>query len=142
MVCIYCKSETQVTNSRHQIRSGGIWRRRKCLSCGRIFTTAEQVDYEKTWVVLSLGAPKAPRPPKRPFVRDKLYISLYKSLAHRPKATSDAAALTATIIGNLQKITDDGSLTTTTIATLAHQALGHFDKAAATMYAAYHEDVV
>ncbi len=136
MFCINCGAGTQVVNSRHQIRGGSIWRRRKCLACGAVFTTIEQIDYEKLWSVQTAHGQT------RPFLRDKLFVSLYKSLGHRQTADSDAVGLTATVIGNIRKLTDAGVVTSTVIATLAYDALRHFDKAAATMYAAYHNEVL
>jgi transcriptional repressor NrdR len=136
MVCTYCGSATQVNNSRHQRRVNNVWRRRKCLSCGNIFSTIEQVDYEKSWVVQYADSVE------QPFMQDKLLISLYKTCQHRPSALPDALGLTATVMGGLQKIMQHGSVTSTAIATMAHGTLQRFDKAAATMYRAYHEDVL
>jgi transcriptional regulator NrdR family protein len=75
-------------------------------------------------------------------MQDKLLISLYKTCQHRPSALPDALGLTATVMGGLQKIMQHGSVTSTAIATMAHGTLQRFDKAAATMYRAYHEDVL
>ncbi|HEX8226263.1 MAG TPA: hypothetical protein VF572_00165 [Candidatus Saccharimonadales bacterium] len=136
MVCSYCGYKTQTINSRPQKRLNAVWRRRKCLACSRTVTTIEQIDYERTWTV------ESPDIPGRPFLRDTLLISLHKCLAHRPSALSDASALTDTIMGRLGGITQDGHLTTTAIATLSHEALQRFDPAAATMYCAYHADVL
>ena len=77
-----------------------------------------------------------------PFLRDKLFISLYKAVGHRPDAAHDAIGLTATVISKLNKAVQNGSVTTTAIATLSLETLHRFDKAAATFYQAYHADVL
>ena len=132
MVCTYCGSKTHIVNSRHQKRANNVWRRRACRTCGALFTTIEQVDYEKSWVV------QYPDGRSEPFIRDKLLISLHKSLQHRPAALTDSLALTATVMAALGGIIHHGTVTDTAIATLVHQTLQRFDSAAATMYGAYH----
>lgn len=136
MVCTYCSSETHVINSRHQKRANNVWRRRKCLNCNRIVTTVEQIDYEKTWTVAYLNESE------QPFLRDKLLISLYQSCRHRPTALPDALGLTDTVISRLRLAVTDGSVTPTAIATICSETLRRFDKTAATVYKAYHADVL
>lgn len=136
MVCIYCSSETHVINSRSQKRSNSIWRRRKCLNCSSVFSTTEHIDYEKSWVVQYSDSKKLP------FLRDLLYISIYKSLQHRQSSTLDAAGLTATIISSLQKYQANGCLPAAAIATITLDCLKRFDAAAATYYQAFHGDVL
>ena len=136
MVCIKCQSRTKVCNSRLQKRANAIWRRRKCLACRYVFTTQESLDTEKSWVVqYSTALP-------RPFTRDTLFISVFKSLQHRPSATGDATALTATIITQLPAAMQQAELTSTAIAIISLQVLQRFDVAAATFYQAYHGDVL
>jgi transcriptional regulator NrdR family protein len=136
MVCIYCAAPTRISNSRLQIYPNNVWRRRKCTSCRRIVTTIEQIDFQKTWLVVYTDRTESP------FLRDKLLLSLHKSCQHRPSALPDAADLTATVIGRLRIAAVDGTLTATAIATVCHETLRRFDKAAATMYQAYHADVL
>jgi transcriptional regulator NrdR family protein len=170
MFCIYCGSLTRVVNSRYQKRDNRVWRRRECDSCKRVFTTNETIDYEKCWTVAYPGEPKVYRKPPplqtvenykpidpfstqegRSFKREKLYISIFNSLQHRADPIEDAIGITDTVINKLTwaGITSDGTdhegyvaLTTTAIATATHDALKRFDKAAATMYRAYHTDVL
>lgn len=150
MVCTYCSSGTDIINSRHQKRTNSIWRRRSCIDgCGSAFTTLEHVDLEKAWVVQYPGVASQQKPkskpsniPSRPFMRDTLFIGLYKSLQHRPSADTDASALCDTIVGRLQNVAQHGALTATAIATLSYQVLQRFDPVAATLYAAYHADVL
>lgn len=134
MVCIYCKSKTEIVNSRHLSRSNGTWRRRHCLKCGAIITTIEEADYSRQWAVEDKN--------KRfkPFLRDKLYISIYKSLGHRKHAALDATGITQTVISKLNKLSTDGHLTSENIILTVTTCLTRFDKAGAVQYKAYHKD--
>jgi len=143
MVCTFCDSETQVINSRHQKRTNSVWRRRKCTVCEQVFSTSEQVDYEKSWVVQYTGAKGSQPGQPQPFIWDKLLMSIYASLGHRPTALPDALGLTKTIVGTLGKLVgQDGGLQSAAIATISVDTLQRFDKVAATMYRAYHSDVL
>jgi transcriptional regulator NrdR family protein len=75
-----------------------------------------------------------------PFSRDKLFISLYKSCAHRKNAISDATALIETISSKLLFGKDHQAvLSPTTIREMVIEVLGRFDKPAMVHYLAYHE---
>lgn len=133
MVCIYCTSATQVTNSRLQRRANQVWRRRRCIGCGSVFTTHETPDLTTSLVVqYSLRD-------LRPFSRDTLFISLYEALKHRTGAQEDASALTATVIGFLLKETKEGAVAREQLVRTAAATLERFDAVAATMYRAYHK---
>ena len=143
MLCTYCRAETHIINSRHQRRTNSTWRRRKCLRCGAVVTTIEQLDYEKSWRVdYPDTAQKRRNPASRPFLRDKLLLSVHQSLGHRPTALSDALALTHTIVGKIGDSTDQGRIGSADIANATLKALRRFDAAAATMYQAYHVDTL
>ena len=73
-----------------------------------------------------------------PFTRDKLFIAIYESCRHRTTATSDAAGLTETVISQILARPHEGMLQRKDIVQFTHQALERFDKAAATIYLAYH----
>lgn len=131
MVCIYCGKNTKVTNSRPQLRSNTIWRRRHCSACRAVFTTVEQSDLEKSLAVQSPDG-------LAPFLRDKLFISVYESLKHKKTALSDATALTDTITSRLLKHVNNGTIQKTAITSVAVEVLSRFDKTAATYFTAYH----
>jgi transcriptional repressor NrdR len=134
MVCIYCGSKTQVTNSRFNRRTNAVWRRRACTACGAIFSSYETVDLAGTWrVAHSAGSRKLDT-----FNRDKLLLSLYKSCAHRGTAVADATELNKTIITQLVPLAQNGLLSHTMIAQEAYKVLKRFDMAAAIHYEAYH----
>lgn len=136
MVCIYCASDTEVTNSRPQKRSNSVWRRRQCKACGSIFSTEEHVDYEKSIVVQSTDRALSP------FLRDKLFASIYRSCQHRPSALEDTIGLTHTVITKLWKLSENGRLSAKTIAQTTYQTLKNFDQPAAISYQAFHTDMV
>lgn len=134
MVCIYCSTTTQVTNSRHQKHSNNIWRRRSCLNCSNIFTTHEVLELETAVMVQ-----KESFSDFEPFSRDKLFISIYESCRHRKNATNDASALTLTVLNKILFGIKNGTVTNKSITLAVIDTLKNFDKAAETMYSAYHQ---
>ena len=134
MVCIHCSGNTQVVNSRPQRRSNQVWRRRRCLTCGAIFTTEETIQHASSWAVR--GASASGR--LRPFSRDKLLVSLLRSLQHRKDALDNAAALVDTSMNKLAPQAQNGVLTSSQIAQTVQVALNRFDKAASVHYQAFH----
>jgi transcriptional repressor NrdR len=134
MVCVYCDGETEVVNSRLKRKNNQVWRRRHCTACGATFSTEETVQYELAWLV-SDGKHS------QPFLRDKLFLSLYKSCEHRKTALSDAKGLTETIIRKLSTHLVDGTVSKRDIAQVAQVALNRFDKAASVHYQSFHKGV-
>lgn len=133
MVCVHCSGKTQVINSRHQKRLNNIWRRRQCLDCGSVFSTEEVPQYSREWLV------KASDGSLRPFLRDKLMMSLHRSCAHRLTALTDAAALTDTVIKKMQDKHVNGLIDSKTIANISSVVLNRFDQAASVHYNAFHQ---
>lgn len=135
MRCIYCGNNTAVTNSRLQKRANHIWRRRHCKDCGATFTTEERPQYELSWTV------KTKTGSHEPFSRDKLLLSLYRSLQHRKSALYDAGELTQTVMDRLRAGIADGRIDGRAIAETAQVALNRFDKVAGTHYIAFHNQL-
>ena len=133
MVCIYCSSPTSVTNSRPQKSRNQTWRRRLCSSCGAVFTSIEAIDLSQALAVQYTDATKL-----APFDRDRLFISLYNSLRHRPAASREARELADTVTAHIILQAEHGRITARTIAESCLNTLQRFDKAAATHYAAFH----
>src|SRR5688572_17286606 len=134
MVCIYCGAETHVANSRPQKRTNDIWRRRRCPRCRAIFTTHESVD---------LGAALAVTGPKgdlMPFSRDRLYISIWQACGGDAAAAETAAALTATVVGQLVALAREGRLDTGMIARRTATVLKRFRPLVALRYASLHSE--
>jgi transcriptional repressor NrdR len=131
MVCIYCGSATNVTNSRHQKRSNQVWRRRQCSKCLSIFTTIEVAQYSNAWRVRHGDKFNS-------FERDKLLLSLYKSCDHRSKAVEDASGICSSIVTKLESQSSNGIIEAASIAQTCLIALNRFDKTAAMRYQALH----
>lgn len=133
MVCLQCQQKTQVINSRPQHRTNQQWRRRQCTVCNSVFSTTESADYGAVWSI------RRPSGPLIPFNRDKLLLSVYGSLEHRPKSLEDAAGLTDTVISKFRALAINGILTSKQITQTVQVALNRFDKAASVHYQANHK---
>lgn len=137
MVCIYCQGDLEVSNSRPQKSRNQTWRRRPCKACGAVFSSIEALDLSQA-IIVSKSPENTKSPDLQPFDRDKLFISLYESLRHRPSAASDARGLADTIIAHIIKSAVSGQTDSRTISNVTLNTLQRFDKAAATHYAAFH----
>jgi transcriptional repressor NrdR len=124
MKCVYCEGETNVVNSRPQIRNNGVWRRRKCQNCMAVFTTVESIDYEKSVVFSGYEGHL------QPFSRDKLFQSVYDSCKHRKDALEVSIELTGTIISKLMKQSDQALIQRAQVLDITSNVLANFDKAA------------
>lgn len=131
MVCIYCGSATSVINSRHQLRSNTIWRRRTCKECGATVTTTECMDLATAILVVHNLA-------HEPFSRDRLFVSIYESCKHRKDAQNSATILTDTVIRALYPHIYDALIEKSEIIKTTTKILKRFDEAAGVQYAAYH----
>jgi transcriptional regulator NrdR family protein len=116
-----------------QKRSNQVWRRRRCKKCDAVFTSEEAANYGASWAVQS------PSGALRPFSRDKLLLSLHRSLQHRPTALEDAAGLVDTVVKKLSAVVTDGVLDSRKIISTVQVALNRFDKAASVSYGAFHK---
>lgn len=77
MVCPFClHKKTSVYNSRQTAKLNATWRRRRCESCDRTFTTRESSDPES---ILQVGTVKR----SKPYSRAKLTISILSVCDHR-----------------------------------------------------------
>lgn len=130
MLCPYCASRTQVTNSRSHTSDQAVWRRRSCKSCNAVWTTDETYDLSKTHRV---SKPSQKR--SEVFQRDVLFMSIWKALQHRKKALNEATALTDTIIMRVLALKQP-IITTSDIKNAAHKILSNFEHTAAAVYIA------
>ncbi len=136
MVCIYCGNKTKVTNSRPQIRLGQTWRRRECVRCHAVFTSLEQVALTDV-----LRAKKRSGTIEH-FERDKLFLSIYKSVDHLPSSIGLARELTDTILGKLfRKKPMSPIIETTAISALTAPTLKAFNAAASVRYLSFQKDM-
>lgn len=132
MVCIFCRSDTTVENSRPQKRTNSIWRRRQCKNCQAVFSTQENVDFEQSFVYQTASGAL------EPFQRDKLFLSVYDSLKHRKTATEDARSLISTIMNKLMVKQTQATIERQLVVECVTVVLKRFDKIAYTHYRAFH----
>lgn len=94
MKCIYCGSDTKVTDKRE---SGEVTRRRReCLKCCKRFTTYEKADIKDIIVVKKDGRREA-------FSRDKVKTGLMKACEKRPISTEQIEEIVDNIEEKLRK---------------------------------------
>jgi transcriptional repressor NrdR len=77
MICPFCNNNTNVYNSRLTSQKQQVWRRRRCLSCNRTFSTKERIDWTGVVTVVSIKS-KSPCP----YSRNRLHASI--ALACQP----------------------------------------------------------
>ena len=135
MVCIYCGAETSVVNSRPQKRLNKVWRRRNCSSCRAIFTSIESPALTESLMI----ADNSSKHTLRPFLRDKLLMSIYSSCRHRQESISDATALTDTVLSHLPAISQEAVVNRLELIKTVESVLKRFDTAAAVHYSAFHK---
>jgi len=135
MVCIYCGAETSVVNSRPQKRLNKVWRRRHCTSCTAVFTSIEGPALTESLMIADNSAKHV----LRPFLRDKLLLSIYSSCQHRPESISDATALTDTVLSHLPAISRQAVVNRQELIEVVKNVLERFDTAAAVHYTAFHK---
>lgn len=131
MVCVYCCGGTKVTNSRLQKRNNNVWRRRRCLACGAIFTTHEGVELESALVVAKNGQ-------NQPFLADLLLKELMDTLKHRNDVYTASRELLGTIVRRLLALPDRPVFSTDDIAKVTSEVLKRFDRRAHLRYLADH----
>ena len=129
MVCPFCdQTRTSVVNSRHTKRNNQVWRRRRCDSCGRTFTTREVPQ-------LSFLRVKKRSGHLEEYVRSKLLISLLWSSDHIQEADV-AFALAETIETKLFKSIDADTefIESELIANTVREVLKNYDLKAFIKY--------
>lgn len=131
MVCIYCGQKTKTANSRRSKRSPEVWRRRECSNCHALFTTYEHLDWPKVVAFHDIKH-------LEPFSRDKLLLSIHRSLLHRKDAATAATALTDTVLTKLLKFIDNAQLDRDIVVKATTEVLKRFDKSAAVTYSAFY----
>lgn len=134
MICINCSSETKVTNSRPHKKTPSVWRRRKCVACGAVFTTNEVVS--DTMYIFQV---KSPDGKAEAFSLPRLMFSIATSLSHRAAQSvpDDSYWLAQTIATNIQATATD-KVTSGALALEVHVALSNFDATAGIQYGARH----
>ena len=128
MRCPFCDHpDTQVVDSRSSPEASAIRRRRKCVNCGKRFTTYERVDLKMPRLVKKDGS-------RVEFDREKLAGSMKIALRKRPVETE---ALDAAIVRIEEKLRALGEreVLTTRVGDLVMRELAKLDKVAYIRFA-------
>lgn len=137
MVCIYCHSTTNIKNSRHKVRLNNVWRRRVCQNCSAVFTTNEEIDYTGSLSVIKKSGGI------EPFYKEKIFISVYRSLDHKNSAQPQATAITNTVLSRLfvTKQPVSPTIQSSSIAIAITKTLKNFDASSAIKYQSYQKNL-
>jgi transcriptional repressor NrdR len=134
MKCIFCRSNTNVNNSREK---KGIltWRRRECSACGKIFTTKESPLADNLFVIKRTGK-------RQRFMYEKLLISLFSVLTTRKNSDNGDDAklskkITENITENILKYSRNRSVLSSDIIIMAYSHLKRTSPALAEQYIYY-----
>jgi len=135
MDCIYCGKETRVTNSRPQRADHQTWRRRQCTSCRATLTSIERIKLDEALRVQKRGRSI------EPFLRDKLFLSIYQSVSHLKNPIDTAHQLTNTVLRHILKEISGPTISTDKIAILTTQVLKRYNAAAAVRYLSFQKQM-
>src|SRR3989344_5759739 len=94
MRCIFCGSDTKVTDKRESGRETR--RRRECLKCKRRFTTYEKTEFKDIIIVKKDGR-------REPFSREKIKVGITKACEKRHISSSDIENIITEIEDKLRK---------------------------------------
>ena len=131
MKCPYCEgSQSKVTDSRDA--ENGIRRRRECLSCGRRFTTHEQVRLPALLVDKRDGR-------RQEFNRDKLVSGIDMACTRRPIPRRDIDRLADDIETELQRL-GSGIVKSRDLGLMVLERLRVLDEVAYMRYASVYHD--
>lgn len=134
MVCPFClHKKTDIYNSRSTAGGAAVWRRRRCLRCGKTFTTQERFDPSGIWKVKNDKKTV-------PYSRAKLTMSILRACDHRSNKDDTAWYLFETVEQMLiphasDKLLINAEDITDAVATV----LKRFDAAAYVKYISYHQ---
>jgi len=131
MKCIFCNSETKVTDKRDS--EGETRRRRECLKCGKRFTTYERVE-EPNFIVIKKDKTR------EPFSREKLRIGIEKACEKRPIETEKIDSLVNEIESRLREKVQGKEVESQVIGELVIKALKKLDKVAYIRFASVYKD--
>ena len=133
MQCPFCQSlNVIVVDSRPRDEQTTIWRRRKCLSCNRRFSSKEKIDFSYLVVVKKSGQ-------KEIFSRDKIYMSMVKSFGKQPIPQEKLEKAVEEIIQEIHKLAKT-TITTTEIGNLVLEKLRQLDLVDYIRYASVFKD--
>lgn len=116
MECPFCRhKKTEIYNSRQSSGSSRVWRRRRCMSCQKPFTTYEAADMGFMTIIKNNGS-------QEPYTRVKLLLSLYHACNVNNDYAEAIDALASTIESDLldlgKPVLQSDEITRTTLAVL------------------------
>ena len=121
MRCPYCNyAESRIADSRPDIESGTIRRRRVCNQCGAKFTTVERVQMRDLVVRKNSGKTE-------PFDRDKLRRSIKLACHNREVGDEQIERLVASIQRRLETEMADDMVTSSQIGEMVSDSLLNLD---------------
>ncbi len=135
MKCPFCDArETEVANTRKTQKDSSIWRRRKCTSCKKIFSTYEKVALD--FLIIKKRNGKCVR-----YSSQKLFASIYDAVVNgknhdRGEAARDAEKIVSLIEMQLLK-THKERISTKEMIEMVADILETEDPPAFYRYAAY-----
>jgi len=132
MVCPFClHKKTDVYNTRGTTK--GVWRRRRCLNCGKAFTTQEHFDPSGVWKVAN-GKKTAP------YSRATLSMSILRACDHRTNQDDAVWYLFEVVEQKLTPLlTEKQTIAKSDIIETVSAILKRFDAAAYVKYLSYHQ---
>ena len=133
MECPLCRHhKTEIYNSRQSSGRSYVWRRRRCKSCRKPFTTHEAADLSFLTVAKRGGV-------QEPYTRLKMVLSIYQACGYDESYAETIETLAGTIEAN---ILDLGKTTVNTgdIADTIMTVLKRYDPAMFMRYLSYRSD--
>jgi len=131
MKCIFCSSETKVTDKRDSETETR--RRRECLKCGKRFTTYERVE-ELNFIVVKKDKSR------EPFSREKLKKGIEKACEKRPIETEKIDKMINEIERKIREKIKGKEISSIEIGELVMKSLKKIDKVAYIRFASVYQD--
>lgn len=132
MFCITCHvGNTKVTNSRRHTKRTSVWRRRRCDTCGTVFTTIETVATEGLLLISSGNN-------STPFSISRLLMSIAPLLTERSSAPDDSYWLAQTAYEQALA-TKKRVIAVEDLVHITFMVIERFDASAALKYALDHK---
>lgn len=134
MVCPFCgHKDTLVYNSRQTAKLNNVWRRRRCESCHKTFTTTETIDPA---TVLRVKNGKL----TEPFRSTTMLVSILRVCDHSPKPEEAADYIYQTVLQKLYRQAANGAqiINKADIVLTVLGTLKPYNLAAYVKYLSYH----
>lgn len=137
MVCPFClNKKSEVYNSRNTKKGTATWRRRRCLNCGKSFTTEETFDPSAIWKVKKNDGRTVG------YSRSQLALSMLRACDHRTNQDASVWYLYQLVEQNLLPMAAQGAILTSDIVEQVGAVLKRFDPTAYVKYLSYHQPIV